>query len=308
MQKISIRAAAVSLAAMLILTGCGSNTATTLPMPDGAAPVVTDSASESAQVASSGEMAAPEELNTDGLTPVTVDQLKDGEYEIQVDSSSSMFKITACTLTVDDGQMIARMTMGGTGYLRVYMGTGEQAAAAAESDCIPYEENADGTHSFTVPVEALNKAIDCAAFSKNKEKWYERQLVFRADDLPEEAYLTSRYTTAEALGLEDGDYTAPVTLAGGSGRAQVESPAKLHLENGQLTATIVWSSSNYDYMKMDGEKFELENAEGNSTFVIPVKGFDAPLNVLADTVAMSTPHEIEYTLTFDSSALQKVEP
>ena len=179
---------------------------------------------------------------------------------------------------------------------------------AAESDCIPYEENADGTHSFTVPVEALNKAIDCAAFSKNKEKWYERQLVFRADDLPEEAYLTSRYTTAEALGLEDGDYTAPVTLTGGSGRAQVESPAKLHLENGQLTATIVWSSSNYDYMKVDGEKFELENAEGNSTFVIPVKGFDFPLNVLADTVAMSTPHEIEYTLTFDSSALQKVEP
>ena len=176
------------------------------------------------------------------------------------------------------------------------------------SDCIPYEENADGTHSFTVPVKALNQVIDCAAFSKNKEKWYERQLVFRADDLPEEAYLTSRYTTAEALGLEDGDYTAPVTLTGGSGRAQVESPAKLHLENGQLTATIVWSSSNYDYMKVDDEKFELANAEGNSTFIIPVKGFDAPMNVLADTVAMSTPHEIEYTLTFDSSALQKVEP
>ena len=112
MQKISIRAAAVSLAAMLILTGCGSNTATTLPMPDGASPVVTDSSSETAQVASSGEMAAPEELNTDGLTPVTVEQLKDGEYEIEVDSSSSMFKITACTLTVDDGQMTARMTMG----------------------------------------------------------------------------------------------------------------------------------------------------------------------------------------------------
>ena len=95
MQKISIRAAAVSLAAMLILTGCGSNTATTLPMSDGASPVVTDGASESAQVASSGEMVAPEELNTDGLTPVTVDQLKDGEYEIEVGSSSSMFKITA---------------------------------------------------------------------------------------------------------------------------------------------------------------------------------------------------------------------
>ena len=303
MQKISIRAAAVSLAAMLILTGCGSNTATTLSMPDGAAPVVTDSASESAQVASSGEMAAPEELNTDGLTPVTVDQLKDGEYEIQVDSSSSMFKITACTLTVDDGQMIARMTMGGTGYLRVYMGTGEQAAAAAESDCIPYEENADGTHSFTVPVEALNKAIDCAAFSKNKEKWYERQLVFRADDLPEEAYLTSRYTTAEALGLEDGDYTAPVTLAGGSGRASVESPAKLTVSGGAFTVTIAWSSSNYDYMVVDGVQYDPVNTEGNSVFELPLTAFDTPVAVQADTTAMSQPYLIDYTLTFDSASV-----
>ena len=132
---------------------------------------------------------------------MTVDQLKDGEYEIEVDSSSSMFKITACTLTVDDGQMTARMTMGGTGYLRVYMGYRRAGGRCGGSDCIPYEENADGTHSFTVPVKALNQVIDCAAFSKNKEKWYERQLVFRADDLPEEAYLTSRYTTAEAWAL-----------------------------------------------------------------------------------------------------------
>ena len=36
-----------------------------------------------------------------------------------------MFKITSCTLTVKDGAMTAKMTMGGTGYLYVYMGTGE---------------------------------------------------------------------------------------------------------------------------------------------------------------------------------------
>ena len=154
-----------------------------------------------------------------------------------------------------------------------------------------------------MPVKALNQVIDCAAFSKNKEKWYERQLVFRADDLPEEAYLTSRYTTAEALGLEDGDYTAPVTLTGGSGRAQVESPAKLHLENGQLTATIVWSSSNYDYMKVNDEKYDAVIENEHSTFEIPVAGFDWAMPVVADTTAMSEPHEIEYTLRFDSASI-----
>ena len=34
----------------------------------------------------------------------------------------------------------------------------------------------------------------------------------------------------------------------------MESPAALRCENGRFWATIVWSSSNFDYMKVDGEK------------------------------------------------------
>ena len=67
--------------------------------------------------------------------------------------------------------MTARMTMGGTGYLYVYMGTGEEASKVPESDLISFEENSDGTHSFTVPVETLNEVLPCTAFSKEKEKW-----------------------------------------------------------------------------------------------------------------------------------------
>lgn len=104
---------------------------------------------------------------------------------------------------------------------------------------------------------------------------------------------------------EDGTYTAAVTLEGGTGRASVESPAKLRCENGQFWATIVWSSSNYDYMKVDGVRYDLISTEGNSTFEIPVAAFDQKLDVIADTVAMSTPHEVEYTLFFDSSTLTK---
>lgn len=104
---------------------------------------------------------------------------------------------------------------------------------------------------------------------------------------------------------EDGAYTASVTLEGGSGRATVESPAALRCEGGKFYATIVWSSPNYDYMKVDGEKYLPANTEGNSTFEIPVAAFDQKLDVIADTVAMSEPHEVEYTLTFDSATLQR---
>ncbi len=105
---------------------------------------------------------------------------------------------------------------------------------------------------------------------------------------------------------EDGAYTAAVTLEGGTGRAKVESPAALRCEDGRFWATIVWSSSNFDYMKVGGEKYELISEPGsNSTFEIPVAAFDQKLDVIADTVAMSEPHEVEYTLIFDSATLQK---
>ena len=104
---------------------------------------------------------------------------------------------------------------------------------------------------------------------------------------------------------EDGTYTASVTLEGGTGRAKVDSPAMLRCENGKFYAVIVWSSPNFDYMKVGGEKYLQTNTEGNSTFEIPVAAFDQKLDVIADTVAMSEPHEVEYTLYFDSSTLQK---
>ena len=94
-----------------------------------------------------------------------------------------------------------------------------------------------------------------------------------------------------------------VTLAGGSGKASVTSPAKVTVKDGNVTAEIIWSSSNYDFMMVNGERFDPVNTDGNSTFEIPVTGFDYKMPVSADTTAMSTPHLIDYTLTFDSSSL-----
>lgn len=98
--------------------------------------------------------------------------------------------------------------------------------------------------------------------------------------------------------LEDGEYTVNVTLEGGSGRASVDTPAKVTVTDGQAYATIVWSSANYDYMLVDGEKYLNENEGGNSTFTFPIDGVPCEMAVVGDTTAMSTPHEIDYTLTF----------
>ena len=110
------------------------------------------------------------------------------------------------------------------------------------------------------------------------------------------------YADAVEVPWDDGDYLVSVTLEGGSGRSSVSSPTAVHVEDGKVAATITWSSPHYDYMVVAGRTYVPLNEEGNSVFVIPVLAFDEPFDVIADTTAMSQPHEIDYTLTFDSES------
>ncbi|MBO5279151.1 MAG: sirohydrochlorin cobaltochelatase [Lachnospiraceae bacterium] len=240
----------------------------------------------------------------------TVTELTDGIYSIEVESSSSMFKVESAELTIADGKMTAVITLSGTGYSKLYMGTGEQAASADEADCIPFAENAEGAYTYTIPVEALDQPIDCAAFSKKKGEWYERQLTFLSSTLSAAADEGKTDTEEESVSTEvkaeDGTYTIEVTLGGGSGKTTVISPAAITVTGDTVIATIEWSSPNYDYMLVDGVKYLPVNTEGNSVFEIPVSAFDTEIAVIGDTVAMSKPHEVEYTLTFHSDTMKAV--
>ncbi|MBR0142346.1 MAG: hypothetical protein IJM19_08895, partial [Ruminococcus sp.] len=99
----------------------------------------------------------------------------------------------------------------------------------------------------------------------------------------------------------DGEYMTEVELSGGSGKASVKSPTKVSVKEGKAYARIEWSSNKYDYMIVNDEKYLPVSVEENSVFEIPVDIFDCEFTVYADTTAMSTPHEIEYKLCFDSS-------
>lgn len=101
----------------------------------------------------------------------------------------------------------------------------------------------------------------------------------------------------------DGTYQVAVTLQGGTGRTSVKSPCALTVSGGQMTAKVVWSSTNFTWMKVGGVTYNNENSGGNSTFTIPVSALDTPIDISAETTAMGTPHVIDYTLTFSSSGV-----
>ena len=203
------------------------------------------------------------------------------------------------TLTVENGRMTFHVSLASKKIVNLYVGMAADAEANKADWLLPTTDTvtySDGTseevYGYDIPVAAVDQDFQLALLG-TKGKWYDHVVSVR--DAVEKA--------AEAETPADGTYTCDVTLEGGSGRATVESPAALTVADGRMTATIVWSSPNYDYMLVDGEKYLPTNTEGNSTFEIPVTALDTPLDVVGDTVAMSTPHEIEYTLTFAYASL-----
>ena len=275
------------------------------------------------KVADASEMTTVETVGIPGMQPILPSDIVDGVYEVTVESSSSMFKIVHAVLTILDGTMTVDLTLSGTGYLVLYPGTAVEAAADSEDHYIGFTEDADGAYTYTVPVAALDQAFPCAAFSNRKEQWYDRSLLIRADSLPAEAVLVELpdydalekkarndrieamkgnsedgSSSSHSLALEDGVYEVSVALDGGSGRASLDSPARLTVQNETGTVRIRWSSPHYDYMIVDGVRYLPVNTEGNSEFEIPMAALDQPISVIADTTAMSTPHEIDYALIF----------
>ncbi|MDE5933123.1 MAG: iron transporter, partial [Lachnospiraceae bacterium] len=131
-------------------------------------------------------------------------------------------------------------------------------------------------------------------------KWYDHK-VSVSNPVPAEGGAQAAETDA----LADGTYSIEITFEGGSGKAEILSPAVIEVVGGKATATVQWNSPNYDYMLVDGEKYLPVNTSGDSVFEIPVLCFDEPMDIIGDTVAMSKPHEVEYTLTFHTDTVKK---
>ena len=124
--------------------------------------------------------------------------------------------------------------------------------------------------------------------------------------------------------LADGVYTADFSTDSSMFHVNEASKGKgtLTVENGQMTIHISLPSKSIlnlfcgtaEDARKDGAALlqpttdTVTYSDGLSEevngFDIPVPALDTPLAVVGDTTAMSTPHEIDYTLTFDASSAE----
>ena len=299
---------ALALSALLLfalLTGCAQKEA-----EPAAAEPAQPAAEAPAEAPADEEASAAEPAEEPAEEPAPAEPaLPDGVYTAEFNTDSSMFHANeACdgkgTLTVKDGSMTIHVSLASKSIVNLFYGLAEDAQKdGAEllqptTDTVTYSDGlSDEVYGFDIPVPALDTEFDVALIGK-KGVWYDHKVSVSNPVLKEDDGVD-----AAAITLADGTYTIEVGFEGGSGKSHVLTPCTLKVENGAATATIVWSSQKYDYMLVDGQRYDVLTTEGGSTFEIPVRALDTPLTVIGDTTAMSTPHEIEYTLTFDSTTV-----
>ncbi|MCM1091715.1 MAG: hypothetical protein NC092_11940 [Butyrivibrio sp.] len=311
----------------LCLSACGGQADAPAALTEG----------ESAALQENAPAAAPEDKSAASQQAASAALPEDGVYSVDFKTDSSMFHVSeACdgkgTLTVKDGEMTLHISLASKNIVNLYLGLAEDAKADGAEilmptiDTVTYSDGmSEEVHGFDVPVPVLGEEFDLALLG-TKGKWYDHK-VSVSNPVPTTADKESRSqadsdtkaqnqttddtksqeqtTKIRPSGLADGAYTIEVSLEGGSGKTGITSPSALTVESGIAVARIEWGSPNYDYMVVDGERYEPMNTEGNSVFEIPIEAFDEPITVIADTIAMSKPHEIEYTLTFDGETLSR---
>ena len=238
----------------------------------------------------SGTSAASSAENSENACP-----LADGEYIVDFNTDSSMFHISEAlngkaVLTVEKGEMSVHAALQSMNILNLYPGKAEDAADAPENELLSpsvdtvtyFDGMSEEVNAFDIPVEEIGTEFDLAIIG-TKGKWYDHKVSVTCP-------------APRICELEDGEYMVNAELSGGTGKASIASPAELRADMGGAVLRVEWKSPNYDYMIVDGIRYEPVEVGEHSVFEIPVLAMGEEFAVIADTTAMSTPHEIEYTI------------
>ena len=178
-----------------------------------------------------GELPTPDPDPTPDPNPGVVVP-ENGIYKVNnVTSSSSMFNVVDCKLTSKNGKMSAVLTLSGTGYGYLYMGTKEEAAKADSSSWIPFVTDNNGKYTYTVPVEALDKGINVAAYSTKNKIWYDRILTFKSETVKKISDIDSGNGGTGGNSGTTGDNTNPSGGTGGSGSVLKPNDGKAENES-----------------------------------------------------------------------------
>lgn len=287
MNRISCDAVRVLFVGMLVLSLC--------------LPAYADSVTGS--VATSDDYGGREALSAAGMTKVSGDQIADGSYSIIAQTDSQMFNIVDCQLTVKDGVMTAVVTLSSDGYQWLYMGTGQQATAASQSEYISYVKDAQGDYTYSIgQIAALNSDISCCSYSKRRDRWYDHTIILVAASLPASALSADAQKAVRESGpikdLKDGAYTITADVSGGND--ELTSPAPLTVKDGEATVKLEFGSADYRTITMAGQAYEADTTTGKSVFELPATVFDTAVPV---TIA-STQKNFATTISLHSGQIE----
>ena len=113
-------------------------------------------------------------------------KLADGTYKVLSDTDNRMFYILAdskgkkyTVLVKKEGKLQITMALTGTGYDALYLGTIEDAEKAPKSKWVKYKED-KGYYTYTFEIPELDKELQIAAHSKNRNQWYQHTVIFKS--------------------------------------------------------------------------------------------------------------------------------
>lgn len=234
----------------------------------------------SACAGNTNESSASSETSVSSAEPTPTEEPdvvpEDGVYTAEFKTDSSMFQANeTCegmgTLTVENGEMTFHVSLRSKKILNLYLGTAEDAKQNESewlqptTDTVTYKDGtSEEVYGFDIPLKSVDKDFDLALIG-TKGTWYDHKVSVRNP----QPLVEDTASDAETEVPKDGTYTCNVTLEGGSGRATIESPTELTVADGKMTAEITWSSPNYDYMIVDGEKYLPVNTEATPCLKFP---------------------------------------
>ncbi|MBQ0041897.1 MAG: iron transporter [Lachnospiraceae bacterium] len=236
--------------------------------------------------------------------------LSDGKYMVKFDTDSTMFHVNEAmkgkaVLTVENGEGVVHLVMPSKNVLYLFSGLAADAEnnrnawIEPTTEDVTYEDGmTEEVFAFDVLVPVIDEEFDLALIGK-KDVWYDHKVSVSEPELIE-ADKTNQYdASTDGIQPEQLGESINVSLEGGTGKVSLITPTTIKQNDDGYIVTLEWSSKNYDYMLVDGVKYLPVEVNEHSIFEIPVSDIDKPLEVVADTVAMSEPHEIEYKITFE---------
>lgn len=254
-----------------------------------------------------GPSAAPTETPTSPTTPAPSTAPSqparpagvpaDGVYTTTAETGTTMFRVVEIILTVKNGKMSAEITLSGTGYDYLYMGTAAEAAGN-ENQWIGFKDKEksyieDGEEktgrSYIIPISTLDAPLAMASHSVKRDKWYDRSIIVSSNNL-------KKISSGEAGNGEGGSLNPTPTVVETATKDSVKDTTPAEESKSESDTSGSTSQVNSKTKLKDGvytpDKFTWSGGTGK-------------VNITCDKVTIKNGQALA-TIAFSSSAYQYV--